>query len=307
MLQILQRPRAGVPMRRAGHYLVSRNDGTQNQDVWFVADSLDELLSGGRVLIDPNTFSADGTSSLASLTVSPTGRTVAYGVSDGGSDWETFHLLDPATGQPVEDAPIQTKFSQAEWLPGDDAYVYVKFAHAGPADGTETAALPRPQLKIHRVGDDPELDELVLEFPDDDRLIFWPEVTEDRRFVVVAIVKGTENKNRLWVYPILSTADGAGLGEPIKVVDEPVGHFGLVRVEGTDLYVRTDLDAERGRLVKVDLDDAAAGTVAWQEVIGETDDTLSDDPCGRQRFPGRAPTGRAAPGHPVRAGREGAR
>src|SRR6478735_2769863 len=81
MLRIIQRPRAGVPMRRSGHFLVSRNDGTQNQDVWFVADSLDELLSGGRVLIDPNSFSASGTSSLGSLTVSPDGRTVAYSVS----------------------------------------------------------------------------------------------------------------------------------------------------------------------------------------------------------------------------------
>jgi prolyl oligopeptidase len=274
MLRIVQRPRAGVPMRRSEHYLVSRNDGTQNQDVWFVADSLDELLSGGRVLVDPNTFSTGGTSSLASLTVSPTGRTVAYGVSEGGSDWETFHLLDVATGQPVEDAPIQTKFSAAEWLPGDDAYVYVSFGHVGQADGTETAALPRPQLKIHRVGREAESDEIVLEFPENDQLVFWPEVTEDDRFVVVAIVEGTENRNRLWVYPILSTPDGSGLGEPIKLVDEPVADFGLVAIDGATLYLRTDLDAERGRLVGVDLDDAAAGTVTWHEVIAETDDTL---------------------------------
>ncbi len=60
----------GVPIVRGGRYVVTRNDGTQNQDVWFVADSLDELRAGGRVLVDPNTLSSDGTRSLTSFSVS---------------------------------------------------------------------------------------------------------------------------------------------------------------------------------------------------------------------------------------------
>ena len=100
MRAVIERPRAGMPFKRAGCYFVTRNDGTQNQDVVFVADSLAELLAGGRVLIDPNTFAADGTSSLTSFTVSPDGRLAAYGVSDAGSDWATFHLLELATGRP---------------------------------------------------------------------------------------------------------------------------------------------------------------------------------------------------------------
>ena len=58
MRAVVGRPRAGVPMVRGGRYVVTRNDGTQNQDVWFVADSLDELRAGGRVLVDPNTLPA---------------------------------------------------------------------------------------------------------------------------------------------------------------------------------------------------------------------------------------------------------
>ncbi len=64
MTAILRRPRTGVPFVRGGRCLVTRNDGRQDQDVWFVADSLAELLDGGRVLIDPNTFSAGGTDSV---------------------------------------------------------------------------------------------------------------------------------------------------------------------------------------------------------------------------------------------------
>ena len=85
MQRVMEQPRAGVPFKRAGYYFVSRNDGTQNQDVIFVASSLEELLAGGRVLLDPNTFSADGTTSLTSLTVSGDGQLVAYGLSEAGS------------------------------------------------------------------------------------------------------------------------------------------------------------------------------------------------------------------------------
>ena len=145
MQRVMRQPRAGVPFKRAGHYFVSRNDGSQNQDVIFVASSLQELLAGGRVLVDPNTFSPDGTSSLTSLTVSGDGQLVAYGVSEAGSDWTTFRLLSLASGDEVDDALIQTKFSQAEWLPDHRSYVYTHFDHEGQPDGTQTAALSRTQ------------------------------------------------------------------------------------------------------------------------------------------------------------------
>ena len=92
MTGVVGRPRAGTPDKVGGRYVVSRNDGTQQQDLWFVADTLEELRQGGRLLLDPNTFSEDGTSSLAGYNASKDGRWLAYLVSDGGSDWSS----DPA-------------------------------------------------------------------------------------------------------------------------------------------------------------------------------------------------------------------
>ena len=89
MAAVLARPRAGTPQHRGGRYLVNRNDGRQNQDVWYVADSLAELLEGGRVLLDPNTFSADGTSSLAASACAATARR-----------WPTASARAAATGTP---------------------------------------------------------------------------------------------------------------------------------------------------------------------------------------------------------------
>ena len=276
MQQAMRQPRAGVPFKRAGSYFVSRNDGTQNQDVIYVAPSLAELLASGRVLVDPNTFSEDGTSSLTSLTVSGDGQLVAYGVSEAGSDWTTFRLLRLATGDLVDDALIQTKFSQAEWLPDHRSYVYTHFDHAGAADGTGTAALPGPKLRLHRIGDPQDHDELILEFPENDQLMFWAEVTDDDRYLLVSIVEGTENKNRLWVYPII-WGERSELGSPIKIIDEPIAEFGLAGSHASILYLRTDLDAEAGRLVAVDLESFSDGReISWYEVLAQSEHTLSD-------------------------------
>jgi prolyl oligopeptidase len=245
MQQAMRQPRAGVPFKRAGYYFVSRNDGTQNQDVIYVAPSLAELLASGRVLVDPNTFSEDGASSLTSLTVSGDGQLVAYGVSEAGSDWTTFRLLRLATGDLVDDALIQTKFSQAEWLPDHRSYVYTHFDHAGAADGTGTAALPGPKLRLHRIGDPQDHDELILEFPENDQLMFWAEVTDDDRYLLVSIVEGTENKNRLWVYPII-WGERSELGSPIKIIDEPIAEFGLACSDASILYLRTTGERSAG-------------------------------------------------------------
>jgi prolyl oligopeptidase len=284
MQQVMKQPRAGVPFKRAGHYFVSRNDGSQNQDVIFVAASLEELLAGGRVLVDPNTFSSDGTSSLTTLTVSGDGQLVAYGVSEAGSDWTTFHLLSLASGDSVDDALIQTKFSDAEWLPDHGSYIYTHFDHAGSADGTQTAALSGPKLRVHRIGELQDHDELILEFPENDQLMFWAEVTDDDRYLVVTIVEGTENKNRLWVYPII-VGERSMLGSPIKIIDEAFAEFVLAGSDGVKLYLRTDLDAEAGRLVAVDLEDfEESGQYRLQGVVAESEHTLLDARAGGDGF-----------------------
>ena len=132
----------GVPLRRAGRYVVSRNDGTQNQDVLYVADSLDELRAGGRVLVDPNRFSADGTSALSSLHRRPASGYAAFGAQRRPAATgrpSTCSTWPP--GAPIADPAITTKFSSAEWLPDGQSYVYLHFDHDGDAEGTQATAL----------------------------------------------------------------------------------------------------------------------------------------------------------------------
>jgi prolyl oligopeptidase len=252
MTAILARPRAGVPAQEAGWFFVGRNDGTQAQDLVYVADSLQVLLEGGRVLIDPNTLSEDGTDSLGSYTVSPDGRYVAYGVNESGSDWITFRLLEVATGAEVDDVVTQAKFSEATWLPDSSAYLYLHYPASGRSEGTETKALRGGQLKLHKVGTPQAQDELILSFPDNDRIFIGPEVSDDDRYLVITISEGTDPHTRLWVYPIAE--DGRTLGEPIKVIDEFEAETAFIRMSGDRLVLSTDLDAPRGRVVTSDLD-----------------------------------------------------
>ncbi|MFD7157004.1 prolyl oligopeptidase family protein [Kribbella sp. NPDC059898] len=264
MAAILARPRAGVPAKKAGWYFVGRNDGTQAQDVIYVAESLDELLSGGRVLIDPNTLSADGTDSLGTFTVSPDGKYFAYGINESGSDWTTFRLLDIATGAQVDDLVSEAKFSEATWLPDSSAYLYLHYPTSGRSEGTETTSLSGGRLMMHRVGTAQSDDELVLSFPGHDQYFLMPEVSDDDKSLVVHITEGTDPSTRLWVYPIT----GDGLGEPAKVVDEFADEIAFVRMSGDRLVLRTDRDAPRGRVVLSDL----AGT--FTDLIPESDSTL---------------------------------
>jgi len=264
MAAILARPRAGVPVKKSGWYFVGRNDGTQAQDVIFVAGSLDELLSAGRVLIDPNTLSEDGTDSLGSFTVSPDGKYFAYGVNESGSDWTTFRLLDIASGTPVDDQVSEAKFCEATWLPDSSAYLYLHYPASGRSEGTETTSLSGGRLMLHQVGTPQSEDELVLSFPANDRIFISPEVSDDDRYLVVHITEGTDPATRLWVYPITSD----GLGEPVKVVDEFADEIAFVRMSGDQLVLRTDRDASRGRVVLSTLDGS------FTDLIPEGESTL---------------------------------
>jgi prolyl oligopeptidase len=275
MRAIVNRPRAGTPDKVGGRYVVTRNDGTQQQDLMFVGDTLEELLHGSRLLIDPNSFSPDGTSSLAGYHASRDGRWLAYLVSHGGSDWATIRLMELGSGREVDDVVSKVKFSEATWLPDHSSYLYLHFPSEGTGVGTEADALPGGRLRRHYVGESQDTDELVLEFPDDPLSNITPTLSHDGRWLVVSIHEGTSEKNRLWVYPVSTEGGAATLGDPLKVFDEPDAGFDFVRSHGSELYLVTDLDAPLRRVVRLDLDAyAGTGRPELVDVVPQSEDLL---------------------------------
>lgn len=271
LARIVARPRAGMPFVRGERFFLSRNDGTTAQDVWYTADTLEELERGGSVVLDPNTWSSDGTASLSTFSVAKDGSLLAYAASEGGSDWQKFRVKDLTTGTDLDDAVVG-KFSSPAWLPDHRSFLYTTFDEAADARGTATAGLQGGRLMIHRLdGDDEEL----LRFGEGPMTLAFGQVSDDLAWLIVTIVRGTENRNRLWAYP-LTTANGrTELGEPVKVVDTPDAEYGFVRTDGAQLYLTTDLEAPHGRVVRVDLGWAARGDVEFAEVVPEAAATLS--------------------------------
>jgi prolyl oligopeptidase len=269
---VLGAPRAGVPRHRAGRYLVTRNDGTQDQDSVHVADTLAELVAGGRVLIDPAELDPSGTVSVSGVGISPDGRWVSYGLSEAGSDWITWRVREIDTGVDSPDRVVRSKFCAAEWLPDSAGFLYWAYPEHQRVTGDDATALGTGALLRHRLGTDQRDDEVVYHEPAAPRERAIAEVTEDGRWLVLTIAEGTARRNRVAVRRI--GVDGT-LGPRLDVVREPDALYEPAGTDGDLLYLRTYQGAGRYRLVAVDLTDPAVGRAGWQEVVPEQAAVLS--------------------------------
>lgn len=258
MARVISRPRASTPRVLGGWTFVSRNDGTTDQDVWYVGRTLEQAAApDARVVLDPNAWSTDQPRSLTSLAASDDGRLLSYTVNEGGSDWQRIEVIDIATGARVDDPGVWAKFTVPTWLPDHRSYLYTAFD--APPDGTDTTALGRAVLRRHVVGQaGPDEDVLV---PDDDRVTLDAEVSHDDAWLIVTLTRGTENRNRLWVFPLTTDEDATSIGAVRKVVDSETAEVIPIRVAGADLLVHTDADAPLGQVVAIDLATGSRRTI----------------------------------------------
>lgn len=253
-------PRRSTPWRRGGWWFQLRNDGLQDQDVlWVAADHtgaaeatttppLPEEASW-RVLLDPTTWSADGTASLSGLSVSDDGTRVAFGRADAGSDWTTWRVVEVATGDVLGDVIPWSKFATAAWLPDASGFVYT--AYDPPRPGDEHAAANRDQrLQLHRLGRPVADDTVVLSRPDHPEWGYHPEITHDGRWLVIVVTRGTDPETGVLVAPI----DRQGtIGPAVELLAPGVAQHHPIGVIGDELLVVTDLEAPLGRIVAMPL------------------------------------------------------
>ena len=260
---LIDHPRAGVPWHRGGQWFQLRNTGLQNQDVLYAMDAPDDE---GRVLLDPNKLSDDGTVALSGVSASPDGRLLAYATSASGSDWMTWKVLDVASGQDRGDEITWSKFSPAAWSPDASGFWYARYD--APSDGDAFEGVNHNQrLHFHRLGDAAERDQVSYERPDQPEWGFLPSVTDDGRFLVVEIWRGTDPSNRL-AYRDLRDDDGSIQ----MLIEDADAAYGVIGNAGDMLLLRTDLHAPRGRVLAIDV--AAPGRDRWRELVAEAEDTL---------------------------------
>ncbi|MDL2716465.1 MAG: prolyl oligopeptidase family serine peptidase [Acidobacteriota bacterium] len=250
-----------TPVREGGRLFYTRSDGLQNQAVLYVVDTDG---SAPRVLLDPNTLSKDGTVALSGIAISRDGKTLAYGLASGGSDWQDWRVLDVATSKATGDVLKWIKFSTPAFAKDGSGFYYARYD--APASGRELDAVVKNQkIFFHRLGTRQASDALV-HAPEDPSFLHQVRVSEDGRWLVLSISRGSSGKNRLWVKDL--SREGAPF---LKLFDDFTARWTWVDSDGTTAYLRTDRDAPRGRLVSVDL---AARAPVLVDVIPQGDAVL---------------------------------
>lgn len=257
--------RIGAPTRRGDHWFYSYNSGLQNQSALMVSNSENGT---GRVLIDPNTFSKDGTVSLSGSRATEDGALLAYSISTAGSDWEEIRVRDVATGKDREDHLKWVKFSSISWRKDGGGFYYSRYD--APAEGQ---ALTRRnefhKLCFHKLGTPQEEDAIVWQDKEHATRNFGGGVTEDGQFLIIYASEGGEPKNRVF-YKDLSAPDTP----VIKLLDKADASYGFLGNDGGVFYFQTDLDAPRGRIIAIDIH--KPDPMDWKTLVPQTKDTLTD-------------------------------
>jgi len=235
-----------APFRIGDVYYQTRNDGLQNQNVLFRLDSLDAEPT---MVLDPNTWSEDGTKALGGLQFSDDGRYMAYGIQDGGSDWRTWRIMDTDSGELLDDELNWLKFGGISWLPDNSGFYYSRFPE--PEDGQEFQSTNlNSKIYFHRLGDDQANDALVYEDPEHPDWGFGPGVTEDGDYLIVSVMKGTDDRNQFYYMSL--EEEGS---EIVKMIDDFSNEYSYIGNYGSVFYFKTDLDAPNGKVISIDLKD----------------------------------------------------
>lgn len=266
--QIWNYEKYGTPFKEGGKYYFFKNDGLQNQSVLYVQDTPD---SEPKMVLDPNTFSPDGTTSLGELDFSKDGRYLAYSLSKGGSDWRTIFVKDLQTNQLLPDQIEWVKFSGIAWQ--DDGFYYTRFPE--PAEGAAlTAANKLGAVYHHQLGAAQADDKLVYNDKAHPDRSFGASTTDDERFLCVAGWESTSG-NALWIKDL----------EKEKSVFVPLAStfdndYSVVENLDGKLLVLTNSEAPNQRLILIDM--AQPKRELWQTLVPEdTADVLqSAAVCG---------------------------
>jgi len=224
--------------KAGGRYFYSRNDGLQNQSVLY---SVPSIHGDGKILLDPNTLSKDGTVALSGLNVSDDGKLLAYSISRSGSDWQEWRVRDIGTGKDLPDLLRWSKFSRAGWSNDNHGFYYQRFAEPR-SDQELTGANYYAKLYYHRLGEPQSSDKLIYERPDQKDWQFDGGTTEDGRYLIVEISKGAEDKNLVF-YQDLKTP-GSKITELVGTFD---GAYVFLGNEGSRFYFRSTGGTPRGR------------------------------------------------------------
>ena len=254
--------RMGMPFHRKNRYFYYHNTGLQNHSILYYKDGIN---GDAKVLLDPNTFSLDGSESLSMVSVSRDGNTLAYAISKSGSDWDEYFIMDITSGKKYDDHLKWIKFSSASWLPDGSGFYYGRYPK--PTGDEFEDQNQNNKLYLHRIGTSQDEDELVYEDPSNPDYGFYSWVTKDEKYQILGVWSGANDHTLLFYRQFKS------LGEFLPIIDEWKGDFNIIHNFGSEFFIFTRFESPNGRVMKFDLSSTDFST--WIDIVAESDDILS--------------------------------
>jgi len=250
-----------APFKEGKYTYFYKNDGLQNQYVLY--RQLDDGSS--EVFLDPNTFSSDGTTSLAEVSFSKDGSKLAYSISEGGSDWRKIIVIDVETKQQLEPELVDVKFSGISWF-GNEGFYYSSY---DKPDGSELSAkTDQHKLYYHKLGTPQKDDAVIFGATEQQKHRYvGASVTEDDHYLLISAAVSTSG-NKLFLKD-LTKSDS----ELVTILDHTDSDTDLLDNDGSKLYLLTNLNAPNKKVVAVDA--AKPQPEHWVDVIPQTDNVLS--------------------------------
>jgi prolyl oligopeptidase len=260
LTELIDYPRISVPEKQGNRYFFTRNSGLQNQSVLYVREG---LTGPERVLLDPNTLSADGTAALVGTAPTQDGTLLGYSIARSGSDRQEIAVRDVATGKDLADKVLWAKFTAITWTPDKAGFYYTRFPQPGSVPAADENYGAR--VYFHRLGEAQDKDTLVFESPERKEVVWGANVTLDGRYLILTGNEGSSDKSEVWV------ADRAAGGKPWLLFKGFADAYSYAGDADGRLYFTTDKGAPLWRLVAVDV---ARGGREAVPVIAEGKDRL---------------------------------
>ncbi len=261
--------KVGTPFKEGSHTYFYKNDGLQNQSVLFRKLSHD---ADAEVFLDPNTFSKDGTVSLAGLSFTEDGLLAAYSISEGGSDWRKIIVIDTETRKQIGDTIVDVKFSGVSWKNADGFY----YSSYDKPDGSELSAkTDQHKLYYHKLGTAQQNDKLIFGGgPGEKHRYIGGSVTEDGNFLFIT-ASNTTSGNKLFVQDLRKP------NVPIQtILNHEDSDTYPIDNRGETFYLTTDLDAPNSKVASTTLSDLKN----WVTIIPEKEHVLSINNGGGYLF-----------------------
>jgi prolyl oligopeptidase len=249
-----------TPFKKGKLFFSFRNNGLQNQSVFCSQTS---LLDNPVVVLDPNTLSDDGTTSLSGMDISKDGNYLAYGISKAGSDWVEIHVKDIVSKKDLPDVIKWVKFSGIAWK--GNGFYYSRYDE--PSNNKAfTQKNEFHKVYYHTLGKSQAEDELIYEDKAHPDRNFSAQVTHDENYLIIYGSETTSGQS-LMVKDLSQSQN-----KFIPIVSNFDNEYGVMENIGNQFYVYTNYKAPRYKLVKVSLNNPSQDN--WEDVLPQKDDLL---------------------------------